>query len=129
MTSKVNQLIRATDWTQVAEKTDPVSLFTSLTEEMSGIYSNSKITQKKKNRKSVPWMNRDILEMCRERDVQYRRWRNNRINLTYETQYKKLRNQVNKKIAATRNLYYKEKFEQSRCDPKKTWALINEVLG
>lgn len=129
MTSKVNQLIRATDWTQVAERNDPVSLLSSFIEKMSEIYLSSKSTHRKRSRKNVPWITRDIQDICRERDRLYRRWKSNRNNLTYEREYKTLRNQVNKKIALTRNQYYKNKFEEVRSDPKKTWALINEVLG
>ena len=26
-------------------------------------------------------------------------------------------------------MYYRKKFVESKCDPRKTWMLINEILG
>lgn len=130
-TRQVNDLIRVIDWNLLLEETHPEALMNSLVDKMNIIlYSNSKIVCKEREkRKRTAWITRELIENCKERDILYRRWKNNPSNSAYETAYKKVRNLVNKKISRTRDQYYKMKFELARGDPRKTWELINKVLG
>lgn len=129
-TAKVNETIRATDWSTLLDKTDVEDLYSALVEKMGEIYNNSIVLCKKNTqRKKTEWITRDVVEYCKERDRLYRRWKNNRANVSYEIEYKRVRNQINKKINSCKDLYYKKKFEEVKGDPKKTWTLINEILG
>ena len=48
--------------------------------------------------------------------------------ITYGETYKRLRNNVTNEIRNAKRIYFKDKFEQSTGNPKKTWKVINEVL-
>lgn len=49
--------------------------------------------------------------------------------LRYRESYCKLRNFVNKKIRAAKSLYYQTRLDDISQNPKKSWSVINDVLG
>ena len=67
--------------------------------------------------------------MLNERDKLYKRWKRKPNDQQRKTDYNRVRNTVNKKVAWAKNSYYRKKFESVTNDPKKTWQIINEISG
>lgn len=90
----------------------------------------STISVKKTKRNTEhEWITNDIRNACIERDRLYKKFKNNRRNQEYEKEFKKFRNELNRRINQTKSGYYKEKFYEAKSNPKETWKLVNTILG
>lgn len=78
-----------------------------------------------------PWMTDAILELIKERDLLFRKWKNARPQCRENARlnYTKIRNKVQKDITVAKNNYYESKFREFKMDIKSTWALVNEISG
>lgn len=126
---KVNQLIEETNWQSLCEETDVERLYNNFVHKMNDIYTQSTKVTNTKNRKQKTWMTPDVVRMCKRRDELYRKWKNNQRNQGYENEYKQFRNIVNKNILIAKTNFYKERFSNAKNDPRKTWSVLNELLG
>lgn len=128
--SMVDERILSTDWGILLASNDVDEIYNKISATMQNIYENSTVNKKLRTKlRSNPWITPDLREKCKQRDELYRRWKNNRLNKSYDAEYKRFRNRVNKEIYMRKSTYYKEKFNHIRSDPRKTWNLINEIMG
>lgn len=128
--AKVNRQIRTTDWNEIQNESNPTEMFSAIVEKFNYIYKNSKIiTRKNKNRISSPWITENLIKNCETRDKLYKKWYANKNNKQNESEYKKYRNMLNKKLIYAKNLYYKNKFYENRNNIRVTWQIINELIG
>ena len=74
-------------------------------------------------------MNNEIIELIKKRDKLYRLWKTKPNDTDRHSNFKKVRNQINKKVNWAKNNYFKNKFLSVQSDPKKTWQIINEIIG
>ena len=119
---KVNRLIQSTDWDKVSHcQNDPDIILQKIQSKFSIIYSNSKkCVANRRNDKNVKWLDQQLMKLCKERDQLYKRWRSSPNNTLGEAEYKRTRNNANKKILLARNNYYKNEIQQNRTDIRKT---------
>lgn len=126
---KVNHLIRSTNWHDI-ENTNPLEYYNAINEKFKIIYESTKIKSRKtKTRISSPWISEELMQNCRTRDKLYKKWYLNKNNVQKENEYKKYRNTLNKKLKYEKNLYYKQKLYENRNNIRKTWQIINEIIG
>ena len=64
-------------------------------------------------------MNADIMNMFKERDKLYKRWKRKPIDLTRKSAYIKIRNKVKKKVTFAKYNYYR----------RETLQIFNEIIG
>lgn len=76
-----------------------------------------------------PWMTRAILDMLKQKDSYYHRWKHNKTNNYYQGQFKYYRN---KSVAMMRNAkkqYYTNLIAHQGGDNRKVWRIVNDVIG
>ena len=83
--------------------------------------------------KISPWMTNDILKEMKCRDKLYIKWKKcpetSPNFILYENNYKSSCSILQKNIRNAKKVYYKKQFENYKCDIKKTWKQINDVLS
>jgi hypothetical protein len=77
--------------------------------------------------RSEPWINSEILELIRERDKSFQKFKKHGDNINY-TNFTKLRNKVQSKIRHAKKQYYINKIDEHKHEPKKLWNTI-KTLG
>ena len=85
--------------------------------------------QHKKVRSSkVPWITNKIKGLISTRDKLKRKVIITKL-ITDWLNYKKIRNQVNIELRNAKATYYSTKIAGQKCNPKKAWQSINNLLG
>jgi hypothetical protein len=82
--------------------------------------------------KSQPWITRGLLKSLSTKDKLYKVFQNcnhPNVKILREQEYKQFRNLYNKLIRAAKENYWKNCFEQSVNDTKRTWKNINYLLN
>ena len=78
-------------------------------------------------REKNPWMNTEIKRFIKERNKLCSKYFKKPI--TYGPEYRQCRNKVNNLIKSAKKLYYRNKFLSVQNNSKKTWKILNELLG
>jgi len=82
-----------------------------------------------------PWITSGIINSIAEKQKLYKSWSGSRSqknpdgDLDKYVKYKDHRKILKKSIKLAKKAHYGEKFEKHKTDPKKTWAVINELRG
>lgn len=128
--NKVTEYLLRINWEDIYSLTNVNDFYNKFVQLFKRAYekSNSKIKTKRRST-AHPWVTTEILNLCRQRDKMYKKWKNNRRCLQYESDYKTFRNFATKQINRIKCEYYKNKFAEYRKDLKNTWKLINNILG
>lgn len=79
-------------------------------------------------RENNEWINREVLEMMRQRDLLYNRKIHNPGNLRLDAEFKDIKNRINNRIKSLKNRYFKGQWERAGTDPKKQWRFINRFF-
>lgn len=79
---------------------------------------------------SIPWINSDIKKLMRSRDFHKKRAKKYNSQIHWD-KFKSKRNKVNSEIKKAKIVYYQTKFSELSLakDMKKTWSLVNTLLG
>ena len=126
----VKSNIQSFDWNKVICQDDPENMYNELLFAFDQIYGNSSETIKVSRKGKInPWINNDLQRTLKQRDKLHKQWMQQKNNNELEKEYKKVRNKVNKQIIWARNNYYKNQLKNCESDVKKTWNVINEILG
>ena len=72
-----------------------------------------------------PWINHDIKNQLKKRQAMFALYKSNRIS---KISYTRIRNQVTSLIRTAKREYYRNKFQDSKNDVRKTWNIINSIL-
>ena len=83
-------------------------------------------TFKSKN-KSNPWITDEIKQLIKEKNKLFSKFC--RKPITFGPQYRTCRNRLNNLIFATKRTYIHRKLNQVINDSKKTWSILNDILG
>ena len=75
---------------------------------------------------SKPYINNDLKNLIREKNKLKRKYAKHPI--TYEKEYKLLRNKVTDRVRKSKAEYYNKKLHGSSGDSRATWKVINEIL-
>lgn len=85
---KVASQIKNTNWDAFLEAQDEKDFLESFVRKFNDIYDKARKTNFAKPRKSSnSWMNVEIMNMCKERDKLYKRWKRNPNDLVRKTVY------------------------------------------
>ena len=83
--------------------------------------------------KVSPWITNDILSSIKFRDKLYIKWKKCPLTspnyMQLENSFKSFCAILQKNIRIAKSLYYKKQFENYKCDIKKTWKQINDILS
>ena len=79
-----------------------------------------------KKRLINPWMNSECLELIKLKSEFFKRFKRKLIT---PVENNAMKNLVNSKIRKAKRDYFKFKFNQYRCDARKTWNMIKNLLG
>ena len=129
--AEVRRKIRNINWQPILEEKCPEAIYGKITTIFQNIYEASLIKRTESNRNKVgnPWMTDELADKCKEKSEKWKKWRENATNSQLEREYKKIRNQVNRKIFWAKNFYYSEKLRECRGNIRETWKIFNELLG
>lgn len=127
---KVQQDIEKTDWTELNEISDPVTLHEKLCTKFEGIYESSIKTVKKNTYKhTAPWINERVKIAIQTKQQILKQWRNNKNNRLLYEQYKEQRNITTNVIKKEKRIYLYKLFQDAKGDMRKTWGLINDLMN
>lgn len=120
------------DWSEVYQENDTERAYDVFYEKFIGYYNEhfpvqtKHIKKRKRNRK--PWVSLDMLKLIKTKNKLYKNYLKRSIQANYD-KYKKLRNMVTTRLRRAKRDYYFKKFDSVKNNSKKTWTLINEILG
>ena len=124
--------LKDTDWSAVYSQTDPekaydlfIAIFVKLYDKYLPLIERKNDT---KNNPKKPWVTFDILKLIKKKNRLYKQYMRNPCERR-QKKYKKCRNKLNSLLRRSKRKYYKDKFDTVRNNAKKTWSMINEILG
>ena len=121
--------LQAINWDECLRGSDTNEIFDNFSSVFSGLFEQNfpKLTKTvKKRRKDKPYITQEIKILMKERDCMQKKYAKH--PLTYDEQFKRLRNQVTNKIRKAKHQYYKNILDSSSGDTKKTWSVINQII-
>lgn len=126
----VNENIAKTDWSATLEKQTSEEILKTFVDNMQEIYKNSSFARKQTRcRRQHTWISLELINLCSKRDGLYKKWKADNTNKEKERAYKSLRNDINKKFRNAKNSFYRNEFKNANGDIRKTWQVINKILG
>lgn len=123
--------IRDASWENVSSQTDANIAYSMFYNNFNAIYNQcfpeQCVTKSKRRRKRHLWITAGILVSIKRKDKLFKRHIKNPsgVNKTIYSQY---RNKLNHVIKFSRKLYFNNKFDNARSNPKGTWDTINQLL-
>lgn len=78
--------------------------------------------------KRTDWITTGLINSIKRRDNLYNQYKRTRELTKYED-YKNLRNKINSLIKKTKQLYYNQKIDNHKSNPKKIWQTMNEYVN
>jgi retron-type reverse transcriptase len=109
---------------------DPNALYDRFVERLKPLFDEHFPVKQKSIKKldlNKPYIDRSIATLIQEKHRLQRLF--NRYPLTYGDEFRSCRNRVTKLVREAKHSYYQEKLENNVRDSKKTWSVVNEVLG
>lgn len=90
-------------------------------------------TKLNSKRNQKPWVTKDIKNDMKLRDKLFSKWKKSNHGTEQSDrmrqEYKAIRNQIIKKISQSKKNYYSSLFSEHKNDIKKTWTIINQIIG
>ena len=86
------------------------------------------VTRKEMKRYKKPWINNSILKKIDDRNALYKNYLETG-EYDILAQYRVLRNEINKDIRRSKQIYHKSKINQVRNNLKRLWKEINNIIG
>ena len=74
------------------------------------------------------WITIGLAKSCRTKKILYLKWRENRTTKNWNA-YLSYKRTLDKLLHKAKYDYYNKKFQDNQSDTKKTWQLINNILG
>ena len=84
-----------------------------------------RVSKRIRNNRS-PWITNELLREIYKRDFLKKEATSTNDPLIWK-EFKDARNKVNNSIKKAKRKYFSEKLDAGKCDPRKTWRLINEL--
>ena len=128
LTKLENKLI-ATDWGIIFSSDDVNTQFNDFQTYLSHSYCSCFPLKTKtvgEKRKKNPWISGETLQLIRQKSEYYKLYNNGVIS---RVENNRLRNKLNKKIEKEKTKHYKNLFENSRGNMKRSWNVIRSLTG
>ena len=108
--------------------------FKLLTDAIKEIVNNNlpliKLSKKKSRLKQKPWLTKALLISAKNKNKMYKKLIKTKFNSSqFLLKYKKFRNKLNHLITISKKMHYEKLLINSKNDSKKTWNIINSVIG
>ena len=119
------------DWSDVFNCTDTDEVYNMFIDMLSKVYDDVFVMGDSKTKRKIikkPWITVSILKKIRLKNKLFKKYRKNCTD-DNKKRYVKVRNNVTKILRCARINYYKLKFQLFKGNMKKTWNMINELLG
>jgi len=118
-------------WHEIQKYTNPNecwSMWKSLFEQT--LDKHAPLIHKRIRDSSVPWITPEIKKLMKTRDYHKKKAVKTRSNVHW-TNFRRLRNKVNIELRKSKSNYFREKINDctKTTDPKKSWSIINTLLG
>ena len=126
---KFRNKISIINWDNILNNDDVNSNFDAFLSNIKHIYNEcfpivtKTISEKRLN---SPWINNDILNAIKTKNRLYKDFK---IGLVTELQYKQYRNVLNTTIKQRKKSYYLEKFTNFKNNTRKIWDTVNQLTG
>ena len=118
------------DWNDIAQDPCIQSAYTKFAGVLVGLYErffpfeSIRVRQKDVEKPYITSELKCLIKNKRKLQKLYNKW-----PLTYESEYKRMRNSLNSKIREHKHKYYKEQLNRSKGNCRDTWKVIRSVLG
>ena len=108
--------------------------FTLLSDSLKVIINDNfplnKLSKKKSRLKQKPWLTKGLLTSAKRKKTMYKKLIKHNFNSPQLLQnYKKYRNKLTHLINLSKKLHYEKLLNNCKKDSKKTWNIINSVIG
>ncbi len=130
--ARINDLIEAEDWGPLNEEStnEAYDLFNrKLQTILDKVTPEKTITQRSINMKRDPWMTKGLLTSSRKVQRLYKKQLKTSKNHIRHDHYIKYRNMFNQLKRKAKQIHYQNIFEQCKKDIRKTWQVLNSVIG
>ena len=127
--AKFAENLEATNWDYIISTDDVDQKFEFFTSKLDELYCSSfpiKTKRISRKRMNKPWLNQRILRLIKEKSDYFKLFRMGIISSRVNNSFK---NSVNKTIQSAKNSYFKNAFDQINSDVRKSWELINRLIG
>ena len=119
--------LRMNEWNRVSMLNNPNEMWNSWRHLlMSVIDKHAPLKTKRIRNNRSPWITNKLLREIYKRDFLKKKVTSTNDPLIWK-EFKDARNKVNDSIKKAKRKYFSEKLDASKCDPRKTWRLINEL--
>lgn len=126
---EVDRQIKSFNWDALLESNHLVA-YDLMAKKFEDIYNKSKKKIKLRRRNvASPWIDKEIMELSYQKGVLFKQCRKNPDNTILKDEFKQLRNKLTAKIRLARKRYYLNQFSACRNNVKKTWGIVNNILG
>ena len=118
-----------TDWNSVLMSEDVNIQFHRFIEFLDNVYCECFPVKKKQisaKRKANPWVTNETLQKIRQKSIYFRLMKNGFITKAENNAFK---NRLNKEIQNDKKKYYRNLFNDERQNMKKSWKVLNSLLG
>ena len=89
-----------------------------------------KLSKKKTKMLQKPWLTKEIIKLSKIKNMLFKRLvKNNFKDQELHNKYKQLRNKVTHMIHSSKQKHYQKLLLNSTNDTKKTWNVINDLIG
>ena len=130
--SQITNELNSIDWTYLHEL-DTNAAYSSYTTKLNAtinkfsVEKTIKIPYKKIIRE--PWMTLGLLKSCINRDKLYKKSINKEKSHPLRIKYATYKNQLDRLKRISRQEYYREQIDAYKTDIRKTWSVINGLIG
>ena len=123
------QALEEVDWTLVMRSRDARTAFSNFTTIFVPMFNRyfPLIESKLVKKKNKPYIKNELLSLIRRKNNLQKKFYKH--PLTYGLEYRSMRNRVTSEIKKSKCLYYKSSLENHTGNPKKTWGIVNDILG
>lgn len=119
------------NWNSILTMHDPNSAIKELIKLTEFCVQKSKKLKKKQKKTAPrhPWITKELILMCKKKEILYNKWKRNVSNLNFKNEYKAFEKELEKiKKTAKYNFEHKE-IEKNAGDSRRLWEIINEKIG
>ena len=102
------------------------ALFNNKMQQIIENYFPLRVKKIKKRKLDSPWMNNEILTAIRDKNKIYKKYLKKPV--TYGSEYRAIRNQLNNKIKFAKRRYYNNLLHDAAGNCKQMWKVLNQIL-
>ena len=132
----LNRSLVSEGWNDILDTQDVDEAYDLFTEKFSMLVDYhlplKTVKFNKYRHKANTWMTKGILKSLKSKEKLYIKMLKSKGTPSFarnQEKYKIYKNQYNKCIRAAKNKYWENQFQQSENDMRKTWEVINKVIG